>query len=338
MRRARVPGACVVAFRDGRITASTAHGVLDSDGNEPVTTGTVFRVASASKQITALGVLRMAAERLIDPDEDVNAYLTSWRLPDRGHPPVTVRHLLANVSGLSREGAYRPYRPDEPVPTTLDALTGRPPARGGPVRLEHEPGRRFAKNLVNYLVLQQLIADRTGMPFTAWMREAVFVPLGMTGSGYHPDHPRTAGRPVARGHDGSGAVTAENGPTHPAVGAGGLWTTAEDLARAQLDIRRAYRGEPALITRELARQMLTPTPGTMYGLSTIVDAGPDLDFGVVGEFRGYWAGAMCRMDGGDGYVVLCNGDNGRQVAELVIGDVDGAVPFRQEPEAAGERE
>jgi CubicO group peptidase (beta-lactamase class C family) len=335
MARHRVPGLSIVALRGGEIVASEAYGVLDTRGTEPVTTETLFRVASASKQISALGALLMATEGLIDLDEDVNAYLTSWQLPYDGTQPVTVRHLLANVAGLNRESAHRPYRPDEPLPTALDALYGRPPARTAPIRPERPPGELFAKNRVNYLVLEQVLTDRSGMPFTEWMREAVFTPLGMKHSGYHPGHPRTAGLPIARGHDAFGVAVHEYGPSHPATAAGGLWTTAEDLARAQLEIRRAYLGESALLGEAMARQMLTPGPGTMYGLSTIVDTSTgDIDFGIVGEFTGYWAGAMCRARSGDGYVMLANGDNGREIAEFVIAATSATVPFRPEPDAA----
>ncbi|GAA4958284.1 hypothetical protein GCM10025331_56070 [Actinoplanes utahensis] len=70
-----------------------------------------------------------------------------------------------------------------------------------------------------------------------------------------------------------------------------------------------------------------------------MDAGPDLDFGIVGEFSGYWAGTMCRIASGDGYVILSNGDNGRRIAEHVIGAGGAAMPFRDQPEAAdGERD
>ncbi len=110
MRRNRVPGMSIVALRGGEIVANAAFGVLDIRATEPVTTDTLFRVASATKQISALGALRLATEGLIDLDEDVNAYLTAWSMPDGGHAPVTVRHLLANVAGLNRESAHQPYR------------------------------------------------------------------------------------------------------------------------------------------------------------------------------------------------------------------------------------
>jgi CubicO group peptidase (beta-lactamase class C family) len=159
------------------------------------------------------------------------------------------------------------------------------------------------------------------------MRKTVFGPLGMPGSGYESDFPQRSGRPVARGHDSFGMATGTYGPIHPATAAGGLWTTAGDLARVQLEIRRAYLGEPALITRELAEGMLTATPGSLYGLSMIVDrSDSELDFGAVGEFSGYWAMTMCRISG-DGFVLLANGDGGRGVATFVTEMTGGTGRF-----------
>jgi CubicO group peptidase (beta-lactamase class C family) len=326
MERHHVPGVSLAVIRDGRVASLGAYGRLDARRPDLVTPDAVFRVASVSKQVTSLGVLTLAAQGLLDLDADVNSYLTSWQVPGTGAAPVTVRHLLANTAGLAREPAYPPYRKDEPVPTVLDALLGRPPARTPAVRPKCPAGELFEKNPVNYLVLQQVLTDLTGSDFPELMRKSLFEPLGMSGSGFETDFPVRSGRPVAQGHDAFGTATGGYGPIHPAMAAGGLWTTAADLARVQLEIRRAYLGEPALITERLAREMLTATAGSLYGLSMIVDrSDAELDFGAVGEFPGYWAMTMCRGTG-DGFVLLANGDGGRGLAAFIT-EMTGAERF-----------
>jgi CubicO group peptidase (beta-lactamase class C family) len=323
METHKVPGVGVAAIRGGEIVAVEGFGRLDARANDPVTPDTIFRVASVSKQVSALGTLALAAAGELDLDVDINSYLTSWQLPGAGDEPVTVRHLLANTAGLEREAEEPSYRP---VPTALEALRGRS------VRAKCPPGRLFEKNVNNYLVLQQLLEDLTGTPFPRLMREVLFEPLGMTASSFDPAFPAIAGRPVARGHDILGTPLEELGPSHPAVAAGGLWTTAGDLARAQLEIRRAHLGEPALITAALAEQMLTPAPGTLYGLSTVIDIGvDDVDFGSVGEFAGYFTVAMCQVRGGDGFVLLTNADGGREIARFMAGTSGGEQFGRVEP-------
>jgi CubicO group peptidase (beta-lactamase class C family) len=222
------------------------------------------------------------------------------------------------VAGLATEPGHQGYRRGQPLPTTLEALAGRPPALTPEVRPKCPAGQLFEKNKNNYLVLDLLLTDLTGLTFPELMQELVFGPLGMAHSSFDPACPETSERPVARGHDAFGVPVPELGLAHPAIAAGGLWSTAEDLAKAQLEIRRAYLGQPALITQALARQMLTPTPGTLYGLSTVVDHSPSgLDFGSVGEFSGYFSVAMCQVSSGDGFVLLSNADGGREIARVM---------------------
>ena len=334
MERHHVPGISAATIQHGELVSAQAHGRVDARDPEPVTTDTLFRVASVSKHITALGVLRLAAEGRLDLDADVNSYLVSWQIPDTWGSPVTARHLLANVAGLETEPDFEPYRHGEPVPTALEALSGQPPARTPEIRPKCAAGQLFEKNRNNYVVLELLMTDITATPFPQLMRELVLDPLGMAHSSFDPSCPEKADRPVARGHDAFGVPVRELGPAHPAVAAGGLWTTAADLARAELEIRRAYLGQPALITPPLAVQMLTPTPGTLYGLSTVVDFSPsDLDFGAVGEFTGYFAVAMCQIRSGDGFVLLTNGDGGREIARLIAGEAGENGQFGRREEA-----
>jgi CubicO group peptidase (beta-lactamase class C family) len=329
-----VPGVSLATIRGGELVSVDAYGQVDARGADPVTSETLFRVASVSKQITALGVLRLVTEGRLDLDKDVNSYLVSWQIPGTTGSPVTARHLLANVAGLATEPDHEAYRPGEPVPAALEALAGRLPARTPEVRPKCPPGQMFEKNKNNYLVLDLLMTDITGFTFPQLMHQLVFEPLGMVNSSFDPSCPGKAARPVARGHDTFGVPVAELGPTHPAIAAGGLWSTAEDLAKAQLEIRRAYLGQSALISQSLAKQMLTPTPGTLYGLSTVVDhSQSDLDFGSVGEFSGYFAVAMCRVHRGDGFVMLSNADGGREIARIMAGPADESGQFGRIEEA-----
>jgi CubicO group peptidase (beta-lactamase class C family) len=238
------------------------------------------------------------------------------------------------VAGLATEPDHEAYGHDEPLPTALEALAGRHPARTPQVRPKCPPGQLFEKNKNNYLVLDLLMTDITGRAFPQLMKELVFEPLGMVNSSFDPLCPATASQPVARGHDAFGIPVAGLGPAHPAIAAGGLWSTAEDIAKAQLEIRRAYLGQSALITQSLAEQMLTPTPGTLYGLSTVVDhSQADLDFGSVGEFTGYFAVAMCRIRSGDGFVLLTNADGGREIARIMADPAGDSGEFGRLAEA-----
>ena len=135
-----------------------------------------------------------------------------------------------------------------------------------------------------------------------------------------PSHvARTIDPPVAAGtawgHGADGRPTADRWRIRPDVGAAGLFSTAPDLARVAVEIRRAALGlESAVLSSELAGQMLRATPGAFYGLGSLVDdSGPDVEYGHTGECTGFRALVFGRLRSGDGIVVLANGDAGNGV-------------------------
>ncbi|MFE0516221.1 serine hydrolase, partial [Streptomyces sp. NPDC058964] len=331
-----VPGVSVAVIEDGELVAVETAGTLLAGGTEPVTPDTVFQSGSVSKHLTALGLLRLADQGVIDLDEDVNRYLTAWRVPgaDGAEPPrITSRQLLGHLSGLLPTPG-KGYLPGTPVPSLLDLITGRAPDGVPPVRPELTPGEVFRKANVHYSVLQQVMTDVTGEPFPELMRTLVLDPLGMTGSSFDQSFPDRSGRPVARGHDEEGRAVDGGWRVRPDTAAAGLWATAADLAKVALEVRRSYLGRPmTLLTRQSAQRMLTAHEGSFYGLGTVVDAtGPDLQFGHGGEPVGYQALTMTRLRRGSGVVVLANSSGAKDLVKAVAdtvaarGSADSAGP------------
>jgi CubicO group peptidase (beta-lactamase class C family) len=104
MARHHIPGAAIALLEGGELASVETHGHLGADGEEPVGGNTLFAAASISKHVTTFGLLRLAQEQGLDLHEDVNRCLSSWQLPssDAGDaPPVTLRHLVANLAGLA---------------------------------------------------------------------------------------------------------------------------------------------------------------------------------------------------------------------------------------------
>jgi amino acid adenylation domain-containing protein len=324
MTRHHVPGASVAVIRDGEVAEAYGYGTAQAGQAEPVTARTLFPAGSISKHVSALGVLRLVKDGVLDLDADANSYLRGWRIPVDG---ATVEHLLRFTSGVTTPptdlASYR-YRRGDVLPTAVQLLSGEAPAKTPPVTVEGEPGQMFLKNNIGYTVLQQLMEDVTGRPFADLMRELVLEPLGMHDSSYRLDHPETSGLNAAVGHDEHGAAYPDGWAAHPDAAAAGLWTTAADLARVAVEIRRAHRGlESAVLTAELADRMLTIVePGRFYGMGSVVDeSGDDLDYGHTGRTDGYHAMAISQLRAGSGVVVLTNGDAGREVLKFVMSTV-----------------
>ncbi|MFB4300944.1 amino acid adenylation domain-containing protein [Actinomadura sp. NTSP31] len=323
-----VPGLSAAIVQDGELVALETRGVLAAGGSDPVTPDTCFQAGSMSKHVTAFGALRLVDEGVLDLDEDVAAYLTGWRVP--GGARVTVRHLLAHLSGLTPNPG-KGYPRGGPVPTVLDVLNGRPPATNPPVTMDAEPGAVFRKANVHYSVLQQVMTDATGRPFPDLMRELVLEPVGMTGSGFEHSFPEGKGRRAARGHDAAGEQVRGGWLVRPDMAAAGLWTTAADLAGLALAIRRSHLGRPlAPLSRETAREMLTVQhEGAFYGLGTVVDpTGADPQFGHGGEPSGYHGLTVLRLGAGTGAAVLTNGSAGREAVRELMSRADpGTAPL-----------
>ncbi|WP_405617058.1 amino acid adenylation domain-containing protein [Streptomyces sp. NBC_00076] len=316
----RVPGALIAVLEGGELVAVESFGTLTADGTHPVTQDTVFHVGSLSKHITALGVLKLVDEGRLDLDADVNRYLVDWRVPeDADAPPVTARHLLGHLSGLSPTPGKGFPRAGGEVPSLLDLLHGRAPATTPPVGREGVPGKEFRKANVHYSVLQQLLTDITGSPFDALMQDLVFEPLGMRASSFDQAFPERYGRPVALGHDEEGRPVDGGWLVRPDQAAAGLWTTAADLAKAALELRRSALGRPlSLLSRTTAGLMLTPSSDSFYGLGTVVDGTNDeVQFGHAGSPVGYQAVSLCTLHGGDGFVALTNGAAGKNVVAAI---------------------
>lgn len=316
-----VPGVCLGIIDGGEIVEVRAFGSATAD--------MLFTVGSVSKSVTALGVLRLVDEGVLDLDTDVNEYLRSWSAPETpGLPPVTPRLLLSHRTGLTRD-LPQGYRPGEPMPTVADLLHGRPPAEGEPIRRERVLGGGVYYSGTNYLVLQQLVEDVTGMPLAGAMRELLLDPLHLGGSGFERDLPRRTALPVARGHHPDGVPLDCGWLERPDVGAAGFWTTGLDLATLVSEIRRGYLGRPgALLSRPLATEMLSAPEHSSFGLGVVTEQlSGDLQFGHSGSPIGYYAGIACRVRQGTGLALLTNSDLGKPLFYRIMARMNWEFPY-----------
>jgi CubicO group peptidase (beta-lactamase class C family) len=256
----KTPGLSVAVINDGQLEWARGFGVLEAGDPTPVTPDTIFQACSISKHVAMVGALSLVQDGALDLDEDINHYLTSWRLPanDAWQPCVTLRQLLAHTAGLTQNW-YRGFRQGEPTPTLLQVLEGQPPANTPPIRAVLLPGSLFRYSGSHYSVLQQLMIDVSGAPFPDLMRELVFEPLNMRNSSYDQSYPNTRSGSVAVGHSIGGEPVHGKWRVIPEMAGAGLWTTPSDLALLAIEIQHAHAGRPTrFLTKALADQALAP--------------------------------------------------------------------------------
>lgn len=210
----------------------------------PVDRNTRFQVASLSKWITALGVMTLVEQGKLDLDAPVSKYLTRWKLPpsDFDNNQVTVRRLLSHTAGLTDGLGYGGFASGQPIQSLEASLTRASDAdgdTGGGVRVGLKPGETFEYSGGGYTLLQLIVEEVSGKPFNDYMTQAVFAPLGMTGSTFEmPD----AAANLAETFNTDGTRTPLR--RYTAVAAASLFTSAADMARLIAAHRPGPGGEP----------------------------------------------------------------------------------------------
>ena len=227
-------GLAVGVVRNGRLEFFHGHGFADIASNTPIAEDTVFRIGSITKTFTAIAVMQLFEQGLVDLDAPANDYLRAYRLitARTTHRPATLRHLLTHTAGL-QEVVY-PSRMLQPVFGEMVKVGTPVPSlaeyyRGG-LRLVAEPGTRYIYSDHAFATLSQIVEDVSGDPFDRYLRQHVFEPLGMSDTDLlRSDRVKTRLATGYRlGSTGAKPVTDSEVIT---AGGGAVYSTPRDMAR-----------------------------------------------------------------------------------------------------------
>jgi len=238
MASLKVPGLSVAVFDSGRIVWARGYGVVDQNTVAVVDTATLFQAASISKPVTSVGMFRLVEQGRLSLDENVNARLQSWAVPESRFTrieKITPRRIVTHMSGLNVHG-FLGYRSDDTLPTLQQVLNGEPPANSPPVRVDTIPGAREVYSGGGFVVLQLLMEEVSGQSFSALLADLVLTPAGMGHSTFAQPLPNELVGRAATGHDETGAPIAGRYHVHPELAAAGLWATPSDLAGFMLSV------------------------------------------------------------------------------------------------------
>jgi CubicO group peptidase (beta-lactamase class C family) len=320
MAELKVPGVSVGVINGGAIEWAKGYGVTEAGTAAPVTPRTLLQAASVSKPVAALGALRLVEQGRLALDEDVNAKLRSWKVPENEFTrteKVTLRRLLSHTAGLTVHG-FGGYQADAPVPTTVQVLDGAKPANSAAVRADVVPGTIMRYSGGGFTVAQLLMQDVAARPFPELLAELVLKPVGMDDSTYEQPLPEARRGAAASGHTSDGKVLPGRYHTYPEMAAAGLWTTPTDLAKFLLEIERARRGASSVLSQATAREMTTAQkPGYGLGLS-LNGLGSAANFGHGGSNEGFKCQMTMFLEGGRGAVIMTNGDRGGFLASEIL--------------------
>lgn len=323
----KVPGVSVAVIARGGLEWARGYGRAAAEGGRPVDAETLFQAASISKHVASLVALRLVDEGKLSLDEDVNAKLRSWKVPNHEWSKtekVTLRRLLNHSAGITVHG-FPGYASGSPLPTLPQILDGAKPANTTPVRVDIRPGSRWRYSGGGYEIVQQLVIDVTGKPFPQLARELVFDPLGMTHSTFEQPLPERLRANAASAHLRTGATIAGGSHTYPELAAAGLWTTPSDLARIVMELQTGGR----ILKPQTQREMLTKLLGD-YGLGLqLGEADGSRWFAHGGSNAGFRCEMIGYLEGHRGAIVMTNGDRGSGLATEILASISQEYGFPQ---------
>ncbi|WP_345631390.1 serine hydrolase domain-containing protein [Streptomyces thinghirensis] len=297
----RTPSLVAAVVRGGHTVWHGARTSVDGHGPDE---NVQYRIGSITKTFTAVLVLRLRDEGLLDLGDPLERHL-----PGTGAGEATIAELLAHSAGLAAESPapWWERTPGSLRPELADVL-GRQP-------LLHPVGRRHHYSNPGYTLLGALVEKLRGAPWEDVLRREVLEPLGLDRTTGRPRAPHAGGWAVHPWADVMLAEPAEDlGRMAPA---GQLWSTTGDLARFAVFLAR---GDDRVLSAETVREMRAPAAaaeaadvldGAAYGLGLQIQRWDGrLLVGHSGSLPGFLANLTISVEDDVAAVVLTNCTSG----------------------------
>ena len=259
-----VPGASVVVIRDGKVIVRRAYGMADLERRVPAVPETDYRLASVSKQFTAMAVMLLAKDGKLRYDQPVRDFLPELPAATRA---VTVRHLLNHTSGL---WDYEDLIPESRT-TQLDdhdvlSLVGSKDS------LYFAAGSEYRYSNSGYVLLGIIVARVSSMTFPEFLRARIFEPLGMRVSVAHVAGSDTVPlRAYGYSPKGGAFEQTDQSVTSATLGDGGIYTNIDDMTRWDQALAATQLVDTAALQLATSPPELPGGAVTQYGFGWFVD-------------------------------------------------------------------
>lgn len=319
MSETGIKGLSIAVIKNYKIEWAKGYGWANVNEKRKVTTGTRFQAASISKSINSMGILKLFEMRKLDPEADINNYLSSWKFPYDSvskSKKISVYNLLSHTAGLDIHG-FPGYKKKDTLPSLKQILDGKKPANTKTVRSLFEPGKKFKYSGGGTTISQMILTDITKSNYADWMQKNVLQPLGMTNSSYQ--QPPTTTANLATGYYQDGKPVIGNYHIYPEQAAAGLWTTPTDLAKYIIECQLALEGKSKkVLSQAMMKKRMTPYIDSAAALGVFIENRKgDLWFNHNGGNEAFLCTSYGSMQGGNGVVIMINGENFSVINELL---------------------
>ena len=329
------PGAAVIIVRNGKVAYQHGFGRASLEHDVPITSQTVFDVASVAKQFTGLAIAMLIENGTLALDDDIRTYLPE--VPDFGDP-IRIRHLLYHTSGL------RDWSPALVLSggTWYDITTDKIIELVRHQRaLGSAPGEKDLYCNTGYNLLAAIVAKVSEKPFSVWMKENVFRPLGMNSTQFCDGPPAVVSH-LADSYEfkpGTGFVRLTSRLFAP--GSSTLLTTIEDMGKWLTNLETAKVGGTEALAAMRKRGRLNSGSTINYGFGLVLESVHDLETeSHGGGWEGYTSAVLHIPSKRFGVAVLANHADinaealTKQIAEIYLGLPRHSQEFKSTLESA----
>jgi CubicO group peptidase (beta-lactamase class C family) len=335
MRFYNVPAVSVAIVKDGKVVLAKAYGESDLNSHRKADTTTLFHVASISKTINALGILKLVEQGKLELDKDIREYIKddSFKETDfsKGQK-ITLANLLSHTGGINRDdySSSASYVIGKKLPSITQIVKGEKPALGKGAYSIALPNRSYEYSNQGICITQKIIADLFDPDYNRLMTKLVLHPLSMDNSTF-AINPVAKQKRLAKGYYSD---LKEVAPwVFPCQSQGGLVSSAKDVAKTVIAIQNSYSQKPnAMLKKESIEKMLTPQLADSISYIGSIDVLYRNGLGVMlfeksgekyfthsGTLDGYTSIFIGDYAGEVGAVVLINSVNARIIPEILNG-------------------
>ncbi|MBO0883521.1 MAG: beta-lactamase family protein, partial [Mycobacterium sp.] len=261
----------VLVVRRGQVLARFAAGEADEKNHVPIRPDTVFRLASVTKQFTAMLLLKLRDRGLLRLDDPVCPYLIpvfikacpkAWR-------PITVRETVIHTSGIPDIQGLPDFFPKLSQPTTTQEII----QRFVNLPLDFPPGTSWKYTNSGFILAGAIIESVTHKPYGAVLQDEITGPLNLQNTGYSPGDPPPG---YAKGYFTLGSPAPPTNGSQ-AFSATGIYSNTDDIVRWDRSFGAHLVAPPATVKEAFTPQAPCPPsgclnlPSSAYAFGWLVD-------------------------------------------------------------------
>lgn len=320
---ANSPGCAVAVIHKGKVIHNKGYGLANLEYDIPITSKSIFDIASVSKQFAGLAISMLIQAGKIKPEDDIRKYIPE--VPDFGKT-ITIQHLIHHTSGLRDWPSTlhaAGWRWDETF--SFDDILRMVKQQK---ELDFTPGESYSYSNTGYNLLAVLVEKVSGKSFKQWTQENIFQPLGMNSSTFLDDASQVI-KNMAYSYSPADKGYSKSFTALTAVGSSSLFTSVDDLIIWVLHFNKQIREKDPVYLRLLEKGLLNNKDTVHYGYGLGLDKrGQNQLISHTGGWAGYRTVITNYPDADLSIIILSNrGDFNPsnyafKIADLFIGPAD----------------